>query len=116
MKKAKGEAGPEIGQTKNSKKIFYRYNSQKRKVREGKQGWQMKVDKMKAEDFKNFIFSVFNGNLSSHISCVDELLDGDWGRKAFPIVSDDQFHDHLRYLILLKSMGPSEMHCKNWLM
>lgn len=40
VRKAKGEAGPELGQVKNKKKSFYRYESQKRKVKEGKQGWQ----------------------------------------------------------------------------
>lgn len=40
LRKAKGETGPELAQSKNNKKTFYKHDSQKRKIKEGKQGWQ----------------------------------------------------------------------------
>ncbi|KAK4817803.1 hypothetical protein QYF61_027854 [Mycteria americana] len=59
---------------KNSKKGFYRYVSQKRKVKESipplmsKTGKLVTRDEKAAEVLNNFFTSVFTGNLSSHTS------------------------------------------------
>jgi len=59
---------------KNNKKGFYRYVSQKRKVKESvsslmsKTGKLVTMDNEQAEVLSNFFASVFTGNLSSHTS------------------------------------------------
>ena len=100
---------------KNNKKGFYRYVSQKRKVKESvppsmnTTGKLVTMDKEKAEVLNNFFVSVFTGNLSSHTSRVDGLQDRDWGSKIPPTVREDQVRDHLRNLNIHKSMGPDKM-------
>ncbi|KAK4825178.1 hypothetical protein QYF61_024658 [Mycteria americana] len=101
---------------KNNEKGFYRYVSQKRKVKESippmmsKSSKLMTMDEEEAEVLNNFFASVFTSNLPSHTSRVDRLQDGDWGSKVPPIVREDQVHDQLRNLNMPKSMGPDEMH------
>jgi len=59
---------------RHSKQGFYRYVSQKRKVKESvphlmsKTGRLVTMDEGKAEVFNNFFASVFTGSLSSHTS------------------------------------------------
>jgi len=59
---------------KNNKKGFYRYVSQKRKVKESvpllmsKTGKLVSTEEEKAEVLNNFFVSVFTGSLSSHTS------------------------------------------------
>ncbi|KFQ85226.1 hypothetical protein N337_10020, partial [Phoenicopterus ruber ruber] len=80
---------------KNNKRGFYRYVSQKRKVKESapplisRTGKLVTMNDGKAE-VPNFFASVFTGNLSSHTSRVDGLQDGDWGSKVPPTVREDQ--------------------------
>ncbi|KAK4829113.1 hypothetical protein QYF61_002151 [Mycteria americana] len=101
---------------KNNKKGFYRYVSQKRKVKENvpplmnKNGDLVSTDEEKAEVLNNFFASVFSGNCSPHPSRVNGQHVGDQGGKASPTVREDQVHDHLRNLNIHKSMGPDEMH------
>ena len=101
---------------KNNKKGFYRYVSQKRKVKESvyppmnKTGKLVTTDEEKAEVLNNPFASVFTANLSSHTSRVDGPQDRDWGSKVPPTVREDQVRDHLRNLNVHKSMGPDEMH------
>lgn len=63
----------------------------------------------KAEELNSFA-SVFNGNLSSHISQVDGLQGRDWRRKVPPSVREDQVHDCVKNLIVYKSMRHDKMH------
>jgi len=102
--------------TKNNKKGFYSYVSQKKKVKEGipplmrKSGKLVTTGDKKAEILNNISASVFTGSLSSHTSQVDGPQDGAWGSKVLPTVREDQVHDHLRNLNIHKSRGPNKMH------
>ena len=66
---------------KNSKKSFYRYVSQKRKVKESVStnatSKQVTTYEEKAEVLKNIFVSTFTSNFSSHTSHVDGLQDRD---------------------------------------
>ncbi|KFR08823.1 hypothetical protein N306_10297, partial [Opisthocomus hoazin] len=81
---------------KNNKKGFYRYVSQKKKVKESvprlmsKTGKLVTADEEKAEVLNNFFASVFTGNLSPHPSRVDGWHEGDQEGKIPPAVSEDQ--------------------------
>jgi len=60
----------------NNNQGFYRYVSQKRKVKGSVRSLKSKTSKLvtadeKAEVLNNFIASVFTGSLSSHTSQVD---------------------------------------------
>ncbi|KFW06482.1 hypothetical protein N327_08664, partial [Fulmarus glacialis] len=82
--------------TKNNKKGFYRYVSQKRKVKERVLPLMCETGKLvtmyeeKAEVLNNFFASVFTGNLSSHTSRADGPQGRDWGSKVPPTVREDQ--------------------------
>ncbi|KFQ14520.1 hypothetical protein N330_10734, partial [Leptosomus discolor] len=68
---------------KNDKKGFYRYVSQKRKVKEmSKSGKRVTTDQEEAEVLNDFFASVFTGNLSSCMSCEEGPQDGDSGSKV----------------------------------
>ncbi|KFM05399.1 hypothetical protein AS27_15836, partial [Aptenodytes forsteri] len=81
---------------KNNKKGFYRYVSQKRKVKESilplmsKTGKLVTTDEEKAEVLNNVFASVFTGNLSSLTSRADGLQGRDLGSKVPPTVREDQ--------------------------
>ncbi|KAK4833075.1 hypothetical protein QYF61_027737 [Mycteria americana] len=68
---------------KNNKKGFYRYVSQKRKVKESvpqlmkRNGDLVSTDEEKAEVFNNFFSSVFSGNGYPHLSQVNGQHVGD---------------------------------------
>ncbi|KAK4830538.1 hypothetical protein QYF61_011676 [Mycteria americana] len=69
---------------KNNKKGFYRYVSQKRKVKESvpppmsKTGKLVTMDEENAKVLNNFFASVLTGNLSSYTSRADGLPGRDW--------------------------------------
>jgi len=78
--------------TKNNKKGFYRYISQKRKVKESipplirKSSNPVTTDKEHAEVLGSFVASAFTGNLYSHTFGVDGLQD--WEGKVPPTVRE----------------------------
>ncbi|KFP92756.1 hypothetical protein N329_00492, partial [Haliaeetus albicilla] len=93
VRKAKVELNL-VRDAKNNKG-FYRYVSQKRKVKESVSslmsttGKLVKTDEEKAKVL-NFFASVFTSQLFSHTSRVDRLQDGAWGSKVPPTVREDQ--------------------------
>ncbi|KAK4832433.1 hypothetical protein QYF61_023157 [Mycteria americana] len=91
----------------NNKKGFYRYVSQKRKVRESVPLLMNMTDKLVTTVRKKAESSLAT---SPHTSRVDGPQDRDWGIKAPPTVREDQVHDHLRNLNIHKSMGPDKTH------
>lgn len=99
-----------------NKKSFYRYVSQKSKVERSvyspdEQCWKTGNNQWgEGWGAQQHFASVFNGDLSSHTSWVCGLQDVDWGNKVLPSVSKDQVYDHLRHLIVCKSMGPNEIN------
>jgi len=104
---------------------FYRYVSQKRKVKGSvlplvnKNGKLLSTDEEKAEVPNKFFASVFNGNLSSRHPQVNRLRDGEQGGKGPPIVREDQACDQLKNVKVQKCVGPEGMHprvLRNWLM
>jgi len=79
----------------NNKKGFYRYVSQKKKVKESltpmmnKNGDLVSTDEEKTKVLNTFFASVFTGNLSSHPSRVNGPQYGDEGGKAPPTERED---------------------------
>ncbi|GAB0176269.1 mitochondrial enolase superfamily member 1 [Grus japonensis] len=101
---------------KDNKKSFYRYVSDKRKMRENVDPlWKETGDLVtrnmeKAEVLNEFFASVFTGKCSSHTTQVADGKEGrDWENAEPPTVGEDQVQDHLRNLKVHKSMGPDEM-------
>ncbi|GAB0182963.1 mitochondrial enolase superfamily member 1 [Grus japonensis] len=101
---------------KDNKKSFYRYVSEKRKMRENvgplwnEMGDLVTQDMEKAEVLSDFFASVFTSKGSSHTAQITEGKGRDWENAEPPTVGEDQVQDHLRNLNVHKSMGPDEMH------
>jgi len=102
--------------TKSKNKGFYRYVSQKRKVKasvpalRNMYGTLVSTDEEKADVLNNIFASVFTGNLSPLPSPADGPQDADQRGKAPPTVKKDQVWDYLRNLNIYKSMRPDEKH------
>ncbi|GAB0182534.1 mitochondrial enolase superfamily member 1 [Grus japonensis] len=102
------------GDVKDKKKSFYRYVSDKRRIRENvgplqnETGDLVTQDMEKAEVFNDFFASVFTGKSLSHTAQVTEGRD--WENAEPPTVGEDQVREFLRNLKVHKSMGPDEMH------
>ncbi|GAB0207663.1 hypothetical protein GRJ2_003232000 [Grus japonensis] len=101
---------------KDNKKSFYRYVSDKRKMRvnvgilQNETGHLVTQDMEKAEVLGDFFASVFTGKCFSHTAQVTEGKGRDWENAEPPTVGEDQVREYLRNLKVHKSMGPDEMH------
>ncbi|GAB0181717.1 mitochondrial enolase superfamily member 1 [Grus japonensis] len=113
----KAKALIEIGlarDVKDKKKSFYRYVSDKRRMRENvgplqsETGDLVTQDMEKAEVLHDFFASVFTGKCLSHTAQVTEGRD--WENAEPPTVGGDQVREYLRNLKVHKSMGPDELH------
>ncbi|GAB0180799.1 mitochondrial enolase superfamily member 1 [Grus japonensis] len=99
---------------KDNNKRFYRYVSEKRRMRENvgplrnETGHLVTQDMEKAEVLNDFFASVFTGKCLSHTAQVAEGRD--WENAELPTVGEDQVREYLRNLKVHKSMGPDEMH------
>ncbi|GAB0182068.1 mitochondrial enolase superfamily member 1 [Grus japonensis] len=101
---------------KDNKKSFYRYVSDKRRMRENvgplrnETGDLVTQDMEKAEVLNDFFASVFTGKCLSHTAQVTEGKGRDWENAEPPTVGEDQVREYLGNLKVHKSMGPEEMH------
>ncbi|GAB0209623.1 mitochondrial enolase superfamily member 1 [Grus japonensis] len=101
---------------KGSRKSFYMYISDKRKMRENVRILQNNAgdlvtwDMEKPEVLDEIFASVFTGKCSSHTAQVIEGKGRDWENAEPPTVGEDQIQEYLRNLMVNKSMGPDEMH------
>ncbi|GAB0180267.1 mitochondrial enolase superfamily member 1 [Grus japonensis] len=99
---------------KDNKKSFYRYVSDKRRMRENvgplwnEMGDLVTEDMEKAEVLNDFFASVFTGKSLSHTAQVAEGRD--WENAEQPTVGEDQVREYLRNLKVHKSIGPDELH------
>ncbi|GAB0186313.1 mitochondrial enolase superfamily member 1 [Grus japonensis] len=99
---------------KDNRKSFYRYVSDKRRMRENvgplwnETGDLVTQDMEKAEVLNDFFASVFTVKSLSHAAQVTEGRD--WENAEPPPVGEDQVREYLRNLKVHKSMGPDEMH------
>ncbi|GAB0204079.1 mitochondrial enolase superfamily member 1 [Grus japonensis] len=101
---------------KDNKKSFYRYVSDKRRMRENvgplrnETGDLVTQDMEKAEVLNDFFASVFTGKCLSHTAQVAEDKGRDWENAEPPTVGEDQVQEYLRNLKVHKSMGLDETH------
>ncbi|GAB0179270.1 heparan-sulfate 6-O-sulfotransferase 3 [Grus japonensis] len=101
---------------KGNKKSFFRYASDKRKMRENVGPlWKetedlITQDMVKAEVLNDLLTSVFIQKGSSHTVQVTEGKGRDWENEELPTVGEDQVREYLRNPKVHKSMGPDEMH------
>ncbi|GAB0181800.1 mitochondrial enolase superfamily member 1 [Grus japonensis] len=100
----------------DNKKSFYRYVSDKRRMRENvgplrnETGDLVTQDMEKAEVLNDFFASAFTGKCLSHTAQVTEGRD--WENAEPPTVGEGQVREYLRNLKVHKSMGPDEMHLR----
>jgi len=95
---------------KGNKKSFYRYISDKRKVRDNmgplqkERGDLVTQNMEKVQVLNKFFPSVFTS------AQVTEGTGRERENEELPTVGEDQVHDHPRNLKMHKSMGPGEVH------
>ena len=68
------------------------------------------TDIEKAEVLNNFFASICTGRQASQVFHFPEPVDGGWGIKVLPTVSEEQVRYHLMNLNKYKSMGPDDMN------
>ncbi|PKU36536.1 rna-directed dna polymerase from mobile element jockey- hypothetical protein [Limosa lapponica baueri] len=116
VKKAKAQTELNLARDiKGNKKNFYKYVRDKGKTREDvgplrKEKELVTQDMEKAEVLNDFFASVFTGKGSNHTAQVAEGKGRDWENEEPPTVGEDQVQDHLRNLMVQKSMGPNGIH------
>ncbi|GAB0185737.1 mitochondrial enolase superfamily member 1 [Grus japonensis] len=101
---------------KDKKKSFYRYVSDKRRMRENvgplrnETGDLVTQDMEKAEGLNDFFASVFTEKCLSHTAQGTEGRDCE--NAELPTAGEDQVGEYLRNLKVHKAMGPDEMHLR----
>ena len=81
---------------RNNRKGFYRYTAQKRKAKESvpvvtdEKGELIMTDMEKAEGLNNIVASVFPASQASQVFHFPEPMDGGWGCKVPPTLSEEQ--------------------------
>ncbi|PKU48851.1 dynein heavy chain axonemal-like [Limosa lapponica baueri] len=95
---------------KNNKKGFYRYVSQKRKVKQSVPPMMTKTGKLVTK-MRTLRYSTTSSATSLHTPLERMEPQGrDWCRKVHPTVREDWVHDHPRNLNIEKSMGPDKIY------
>ncbi|GAB0203579.1 mitochondrial enolase superfamily member 1 [Grus japonensis] len=90
-------------EVKDNQKSFYRYVSDKRRMRENMGPLQNETGDLVTQDMEKAETSLANARA--------QVAEGrDWENAEPPTVGEDQVREYLRNLKVHKSMGPEEMH------
>ena len=70
------------------------------------------TDMEKAEGLNNVFPSIFPASQASQVFHFPEPVDGGWGNKVTPTLSEERVSDYLMNLNRYKPMGPGDMHLR----